>query len=191
METAAPDWLDRDVIACLEEKCGTLVDAVLIAYASGSVGDELDSLGVRDMSTFGGADVYVPEGRERVVWARVVEYHGCGAQTEAELDEREAVVGALPAVPSEAAAYTHGTLQKAVRAFDDDQTPGDVARGAKLPLPDARRVRLLREHRLFRLNDVGKLVASPRIARKGKKYVLRYLSDDGSRWLDPLRELRG
>jgi hypothetical protein len=88
VETAAPDWLDRDVIACLEEKCGTLVDAVLIAYASGSVGGELDSLGVRNISTFGGVDVYVPEGRERVVWARVVEYHGCGAQTEAELDER-------------------------------------------------------------------------------------------------------
>lgn len=55
MQAAAPDWLDRDVIACLEEKCGTLVDAVLIAYASGSVRDELHSLDVRDMSTFGGA----------------------------------------------------------------------------------------------------------------------------------------
>jgi hypothetical protein len=77
VELVAADWLDRDVIACLEEKCGTLVDAVLIAYASGGVGDELHSLGVREISTFGGADVYVPEGRERVVWARVVEYHDC------------------------------------------------------------------------------------------------------------------
>jgi hypothetical protein len=80
VQAPAPDWLSRDVIACLEEKCGTLVDAVLIAYASGGVGGELHSLGVRDMSTFGGADVYVPEGRERVVWARVVDYHGCVAR---------------------------------------------------------------------------------------------------------------
>ena len=84
MHAATPDWLDRDVIACLEQKCGTLVDAVLIAYASGTVGGELHSLGVRDLSTFGGADVYIPEGRERVVWARVVEYHDCVAQPEDE-----------------------------------------------------------------------------------------------------------
>lgn len=80
MQTTALDWLDRDVIACLEEKCGTLVDAVLIAYASESVGGELHSLGVRDLSSFGGANVYIPEGRERVVWARVVDYHGCLAR---------------------------------------------------------------------------------------------------------------
>ena len=80
MPAGAPDWLHRDVIACLEEKCETLDDAVLIAYdATGGVDGELHRLGVRDLSTFGGADVYVPEGRERVVWARVVEYHGCAA----------------------------------------------------------------------------------------------------------------
>ena len=91
MQATAPDWLDREVIVCLEEKCGTLVDAVLIAYASGSVGDELHSLGVRDLSTFGGADVYVPERRERVVWARVIEYHGCSAQQpQSELRRQEA-----------------------------------------------------------------------------------------------------
>jgi hypothetical protein len=96
VELAAPDWLDRDVIACLEEKCGTLVDAVLIAYASASVGGELDSLGVRNLSSFGGADVYVPEGRERVVWARVVEYHGCEAHPAAEFADVEPDLSGKP-----------------------------------------------------------------------------------------------
>jgi hypothetical protein len=79
----APDWLDRDVIACLEEKCGSLVSALTVAYdASGGEFGELHGWGVRDLSTFGpppdyGANVYIPEGRERFVWERVVEYHGC------------------------------------------------------------------------------------------------------------------
>jgi hypothetical protein len=112
-----------------------------------------------------------------------------GEQAEAGADERDAA--ARPPVPSTAAEYTYGTLQKGVKAFNADATPGDVARSASLARPDARRVRLLQEQGLLRLNDAGKLVVDTRVARRGRQYVLRYLSDDGTRWLDPNRELPG
>lgn len=137
MPVAAPDWLDRDVIACLEEKCGTLVTAVKIAYESANVGDELHSFGVRDLSTFGpppdyGADVYIPEGRERVVWARVVEYHGCEAQTAAELLDVEPDLSGrpLPAVP----------VLHALRSFAFEASIQKVAKDTELSFRGARRV---------------------------------------------------
>ena len=39
--------------------------------------------------------------------------------------------------------------------------------------------------KLLRLNDEGKLVVGDRVARIGSRYVLRYLDEDGTRWLDP------
>ena len=45
--------------------------------------------------------------------------------------------------------------------------------------------------RLLRLNASGKLVVDGRVARKGSRYVLRYLDEPGTRWLDPNVELRG
>jgi hypothetical protein len=139
MPAPASDWLDRDVIVCLEEKCGTLDMAVKIAYESGSVGDELHSLGVRDLSTFGpppnyGADVYVPEGRERVVWARVVEYHGCEAQTADEFVDVEPDLSGKP-LPAVA------TLQ-ALRAYASETSIQQVAKDNDIDLSfrGARRV---------------------------------------------------
>jgi hypothetical protein len=86
------------------------------------------------------------------------------------------------------ALYTHGTLQSAVKAFDRGGTVGAVAKGKRLPPDDARRVRLMFHHDLLPLKN-GKLVPDKRVARKGARFALRYLSDDGRRWLDPNREL--
>jgi hypothetical protein len=88
--------------------------------------------------------------------------------------------------------FAHATLEKAVKAFEDDKTRGDVGRDAKLPPTDVRRVRLMRyQLGLLHLNSTGKLVVDDRVARKGSTYVLRYLDESGTRWLDPIAELRG
>jgi hypothetical protein len=98
-----------------------------------------------------------------------------------------------PPLPNETQlnSYNHASLEKAVKSFHHDHTRGDVERGAKLPPQDARRVRLMFGINLFRLNADEKLVVDPRVARKGSKYVLRYLDESGTRWLDPNVELRG
>jgi hypothetical protein len=44
---------------------------------------------------------------------------------------------------------------------------------------------------LLRLNEQGKLVVDERVARKGSRYVLRYVDETGTRWLDPNVELKG
>ena len=104
-----------------------------------------------------------------------------------------AALSARPRLPNESQlnSYTHASLEKAVKSFDRDRTRGDVERGARLPPQDARRIRLMHAERLLRLNAGGKLVVDQRVARRGAKYVLRYLQAGGSRWLDPNVELRG
>jgi hypothetical protein len=87
--------------------------------------------------------------------------------------------------------YTYGSLQKAVNGFVRDDVNADVARAARLSAPDVRRARLMWKVSLLRLNAAGKLVVDERVARKGSQYALRYLSDDGARWLDPNEEFKG
>lgn len=105
----------------------------------------------------------------------------------------EAPARSLPPLPnkSQLKSFTHASLEKAVKSFDADGTRGDVVRDAKLSPHDARRVRLMRGVHLLRLNADRKLVVSERVARKGSRYVLRYLDESGTRWLDPNVELRG
>jgi hypothetical protein len=111
--------------------------------------------------------------------------------TEQEHVFREAAPPPLPN-DKQLGSFTHGTLQKAVKLFGEDETTrGDVVRATSLPPPDARRVRLMRRSNLFRLNAAGKLVVDERVARRGSSYVLRYLDESGTRWLDPNRELKG
>lgn len=100
---------------------------------------------------------------------------------------------ARPSLPNETQlnSYSHASLQKAVKSFKGDGTRGDVERGAKLPTQDARRVRLMLGVDLFRLNRDKKLLVDERVARKGSRFVLRYLDEGGTRWLDPNVELRG
>jgi hypothetical protein len=111
-----------------------------------------------------------------------------------ELSETAAPTSVLPLPPlpnpKQIASYTYATLQKAVKAVAGDETGGDVASGARLPPPDARRVRLMFGADLLRLNTAGKLAVDDRVARKGSRYVLRYLDESGTRWLDPDVELR-
>jgi hypothetical protein len=108
-----------------------------------------------------------------------------------ELEEGGARPGAesppLPPLPNGVSSYTHATLEKAVKVLDADGTAGDVERKAKLPPPDARRVRALKGT-LLRLNRDGKLVVDARVARDRSRYVLRYLDATRSHWLDPNRE---
>ena len=186
-----PDRLGHGVIACLEEKCGTVVDAVLIAYASGGVGDELHSLGVRDLSSFGGPDVYIPEGRERVVWSRVVDYHGCDAKpTPPRMDaaaprsndppgmkrqpgpdpafhEPEVIGAALGALK------TGGVLIYAVKVSGMHEK--DVLRAEK-------------PHRwkLLRWDGATLWADEKRVRQRAGKIALRVLSGDEAEWLDPL-----
>jgi hypothetical protein len=90
--------------------------------------------------------------------------------------------------------YTHGELAKAARGIElKSWTNGDVTRQAGLPGPDARRIRLMLAVPLMWLNDDGALIvpAHVRLPRKGSKYALRYLSEDGGAWLDPNEELGG
>jgi hypothetical protein len=99
-----------------------------------------------------------------------------------------------PPLPNESQinSFTYAKLQKAARAYRlDEATRGTVARNAKLPPTDARRVRLMYGADLLRLNSDEKLVVDDRVARKGSRYVLRYLDGSGTRWLDPIRELHG
>jgi hypothetical protein len=98
---------------------------------------------------------------------------------------------ARPPLPSGINAFAHGRIEKAVRAIGRRETGGDVARKAKLPPADQRRVRLMHGLGMLPLNAAGKLVVDSRVARKGSRYVLRYLDEGGTRWLDPIRELQG
>jgi hypothetical protein len=102
-------------------------------------------------------------------------------------------LGMRPRLPNEKQlkSYSHASLEKAVKIFSSDGTRGDVERAAKLPPHDARRVRLMLGVDLFRLNADVRLVVDERVARKGSRYALRYLDENGSRWLDPKVELRG
>lgn len=96
-----------------------------------------------------------------------------------------------PRLPNSVKSFPHGTLEKAVKAFAGDATRGATARAAKMPQADARRVRLMFREELLRLNPAGKLIVDDRVALQGSRYVLRYLDDTGTRWLDPIRELQG
>jgi len=93
----------------------------------------------------------------------------------------------LPLLPQRAASFTFGTVEKAVRGFEGGRTRNEVATDARLRSPhNATRIRRLCDGGLLRLNDEGKLVVSPRVARTGQRIVLRYLDERGERWLDPL-----
>jgi hypothetical protein len=48
-------------------------ERVLVALEHPTFGPQLKALGVRDLSTFGGADVYVPDGRERIARQLAIE----------------------------------------------------------------------------------------------------------------------
>ena len=92
---------------------------------------------------------------------------------------------ALPELPKGVNAFTHGTIEKAVRLLAGGSTRNEAARRARLGAKDATRVRNLRDGGLLPLNAGGRLVADPRVARAGRRIVLRYVDDDGGRWLDP------
>jgi hypothetical protein len=96
----------------------------------------------------------------------------------------------LPRLPggSTLARYPHAKLQSAVKQFKRGTTAGDVSRTSGLPRDDARRVRLMFDNGLFQLSG-GKLLVNKRVAHPGSRYALRYLNEDGTRWLDPNREL--
>jgi hypothetical protein len=72
----ASDWLAAGVIRALETECGTVDEAVLVVLKTPGVGDELHARGVRDLSGFGPAEVYVPPEHERWVYRRVAEHFG-------------------------------------------------------------------------------------------------------------------
>lgn len=86
------------------------------------------------------------------------------------------------------ATYTYAKLRSAVRSLGDDALVADLV-GPGLPEEDARRIRLLFNHRLLRLKEDGRLVVDERIGRKGPRYALRYWDDTRADWLDPNREL--
>jgi hypothetical protein len=96
--------------------------------------------------------------------------------------------GALPPLPnlSQLNKYTHASLQRAVRAVGG--TRGKIERKAQLSGKEARRVKLMTEAGFLWLEG-RTLVVHPRVAQFGTKYVLRYLSDDRSGWLDPIEAL--
>jgi hypothetical protein len=91
-----------------------------------------------------------------------------------------------PELPKGVNVYSHATIKQAVILLANGTTGNDVARVAKLEVQDATRVRNLVDAGLLRLNENGKLVANPRVARPGGRIVLRYLL--GGRWLDPHRD---
>jgi hypothetical protein len=128
-----------------------------------------------------------PRGREEFVALLLL------AAEDTETLDGVPVSEARPSLPGEKQlnTYSYASLEKAVKDFGRDRTRGDVVRGAKLPPQDARRVRLMFDVGLFRLNALGRLVVGERVARKGSRYVLRYLDESGTRWLDPNVELRG
>jgi hypothetical protein len=92
----------------------------------------------------------------------------------------------LPSLSKDVATYAPSTIAKAVRLFEVGTTRNEVAElTARLKRPDATRVRNLWSGGLLPLNQKGKLVPSPRVARVRGRIALRYLDGAGGRWLDP------
>jgi hypothetical protein len=88
-----------------------------------------------------------------------------------------------PALPRGLKWFAHGKLQEAVRQFDSGKTRNDVAK--KVGSKDATRVRNLIDGGLLPLSKERKLIVSPRVARQGGRFALRYLDESGEHWLDP------
>jgi hypothetical protein len=141
--------------------------------------------------------------RDRRQFERMVQARQKAAAEKAEIRERtlrqlraeDDVTAAAPPRPpipneSQIGKYAHASLQKAVKGFDAGDTKADVARAARLPPEDARRVRLMLGARLLSLNDKRKLFVDGRVAQLGSRYALRYIDESGTRWLDPLKELK-
>jgi hypothetical protein len=124
-------------------------------------------------------------------WGHLPELEDVGVETETGTEP--AATAERPSIPnlSQINSYTYATLQKAVKILDGDGTLGDVQRDARLVAADSRRVRLMMGEGLLRLNESRKLIVDERVARLRSRYVLRYLSADDSRWLDPDAERQG
>ena len=84
-------------------------------------------------------------------------------------------------VPSQKTnSYTHATIAKAVKLVHERNSGSDVTAGAKLSSAhDGRRVKLMVEGGLFRLNAKGKLWVDGRVRRDGRRIVLRYWDANG------------
>jgi len=92
----------------------------------------------------------------------------------------------LPALPRGLNDYAHGTIEKAVRAFERDASVNQVEMDPRLKPHDGTRIRNLFAGGLFRLSVDNKLVVDPRVAGLPKgRIALRYLDARRERWLDP------
>lgn len=186
--------LTPEQIRELVERFGSMHEAAIAALQTSLYADEFWATGVRfvrkrdappDATGADAFGVMYPQGdRETLFWKLVWLTHM--------REQASAPLPARPPLPNETQlnSFTYGSLQKAVKSFARGATGGDVQRGARLPPQDARRVRLMIEADLLRLTAAGKLVVDPRVAQKGPRYVLRYVDETGSRWLDPDKTLR-
>lgn len=91
----------------------------------------------------------------------------------------------MPDLPRGLNTFTHGTVQKAVVLFGRGSTRNEVVELAGLAPKDATRVRNLWAGGLLPLNERGKLVPDPRVAKVGRRIALRYLDERRENWLDP------
>lgn len=124
---------------------------VLRALARPGLGHELHALGVRNLSTFGGPDLYVPPEHESRVRELVDALENDGMQSgEAPPSEEE-----RPWPKPMPALFSHAKIQSAVRLFDAGETRGDVIKRAELEPKDATRVRRMFTNDLLRLNAAG------------------------------------
>jgi hypothetical protein len=172
--------------ADLAERFGDPHRVGVAALADPAYGPRLRALGARSLTTLAGPIFYAPPSTEAECWGIVAAF-----ADDLAADAPEARLPAWPPLPSGVNSFPHGKIEKAVRAIARGETGGDVAREAGLPPADQRRVRVMHRTGLLPLNAAGKLVVDDRVARKGSKYVLRYLDEGGTRWLDPLRDLQG
>lgn len=182
--------LTPEQIRELNERFESLHDAAIAALQSGLYASDFQATRARLIPKRDappgatGADAFhldYPRGdRETLFWRLVWLAHSH--------DVTPAPVRERPPLPNETQinSFTYGSLQQAVKAFARGDTAGDVHRRAKLPRQDAARVRVLfKTLGLLRLNATGKLDVDDRVARKGTRYVLRYLDESDSSWLDP------
>jgi hypothetical protein len=112
---------------------GLSPERVIRALARPGLGDELRGLGVRDWSTFGGADVYVPPERESYVRELIDQAFGTETLTARAVHEGELDLGG---------SYSPAELAAAARAYAAGRRRiKDVERAAHISYRRARRVR--------------------------------------------------
>jgi hypothetical protein len=187
------DGLTAEQLRDLIDRFGTPEEAALFAMTRSGYAEALENVGARVFEPKDGRARYLSFPGDRAACWKLIWAATRGIDTAHDVDA-SGEPRVRPRTPpplkgsSQMGLYAHGKIQRAVNRFAKDASTNSVAKNLHIPEADARRIKLMFRHNLFRLED-GKLVVDDRVAHPESKYALRYLDDAGSRWLDPLKTL--